>query len=151
MQSRISVCLIMALSALIGFTACKKGVDARHDDAAASTSPASNPVQIEMRALHEGARAWLTAVSFNSLDSIPPTIEKIHAARNATEAALEQGTYKPPRNGERLDDFKRADEAFHAELVAFLGAAKDKDLVRTTHQLGVVLDRCTDCHQKFRF
>ncbi len=151
MPSRVCVSLMVALSMPIAFAACKMETDARHDDAVASRPPTINPVQNEMRALHEAARDWVTAVSFNSLDSIPASIEKIHAARSATEAALEKGTYKPPRNGEKLAEFKRADEAFHGELVAFLGAAKDKDLARTTHQLGVVLDRCTACHQRFRF
>ncbi len=128
------------------------GVFAGCDEHVPAAPPSgANPVQNEMRLLHEAARDWVTAVSYNTLETIPKSVERIHAARALTEAALETGQYKPPRNGAALDEFKRTDEAFHGELVKLVEASNAKDLQRSTHQLGVVLDSCTGCHQKFRF
>lgn len=112
---------------------------------------AVNPVQSEMRILHEATRDWVTAVANNTLSIIPASIGKVHGARLMTEKAVEAGTYRPPKNGDALADFVKQDEAFHAELVKLLRASKANDLPGTTKQLGVVLDGCTSCHLRFRF
>lgn len=120
--------------------------------AEATRAPASgNPVQNEMRILHEAARDWVTAIANNTLDLIPASIGKVHQARMLTETAVEAGAYRPPKNGDALADFGKQDDAFHAELVKLLQASRAKDLPRTTKQLGVVLDSCTSCHLRFRF
>ncbi len=135
-----------------------KGEPHAHDEpksvaAAPVTSalpPASNPVQAEMRALHDATRDWVTAIAQNDLARIPPGISKVHAARMVTEKAVEQGQYKPPKGGD-LEQFKKQDEAFHDELVKLLRASKANDLPGATRQLGVVLEGCTSCHTKYRF
>lgn len=120
--------------------------------AEATAAPAGvNPVQIEMRILHEAARDWVTAIANNTLPIIPVSIGKVHEARMLTEKAVEAGAYRPPKNGDALADFAKQDDAFHAELVKLLNAAKGKDLPGTTRQLGVVLQSCTSCHLRFRF
>lgn len=119
------------------------------------TAPAShaavNPVQNEMQVLHEATRDWVTAVANNTLSIIPASIFKVHGARQMTEQAVEAGKYRPPKNGAALAEFVKQDEAFHAELVKLLRAAKANDLPGTTKQLGVVLNGCTNCHLRFRF
>lgn len=117
----------------------------------ASAAPPGNPVQEEMRALHEAARDWVTFVANGQLSLIPPTIPRIHAARQVTERALADGSYRPPKNGHLLQDFVRQDEAFHDELVRLLKAARQDDLPAATRQLGVIMEGCTSCHVKFRF
>lgn len=112
---------------------------------------AVNPVQNEMRLLHEATRDWVTAIANNTLDTIPSGIHKVHGARMVTEEALKKGSYKPPKNGDDLDAFIKQDEAFHDELVKLLKASKAGDLPGTTKQLGVVLEGCTSCHTKYRF
>ncbi|MCC6897815.1 MAG: cytochrome c [Polyangiaceae bacterium] len=122
--------------------------------ASASATPApppANPVQAEMRALHEATRDWVTAIANNDLASIPTGISKVHSARLVTEKALEKGEYKPPKAGADLAAFKKQDEAFHDELVKLLKASKANDLPGATKQLGVVLEGCTGCHVKYRF
>ena len=125
----------------------------RHEPQAqqATTAASANPVQHEMRVLHEATRDWVTAVANNDLAQIPASIPRIHQARTATEKALESGSYRPPKNPDRLEDFKKQDEAFHDSLVELLKAAKEKDLPRTTEQLGTVLQGCTSCHLEYRF
>jgi hypothetical protein len=118
---------------------------------AASAAPAANPVQAEMRALNEVTRDWVTAIANNQLDAIAPGIHKVHAARLVTEAALDKGEYRPPKNGHKLEEFTRTDAQFHDLLVALLTAAKRDDLPGATKQLGVVLEGCTSCHREYRF
>jgi hypothetical protein len=118
---------------------------------APAPTPQLNPVQAEMRALHEATRDWVTAIAQNDLASIPPGISKVHGARMVTEKALEKGEYKPPKAGASVAEFKKQDEAFHDELVKLLKASKANDLPAATKQLGVVLEGCTSCHLKYRF
>ncbi len=118
---------------------------------APSQEPPKNPVQAEMRLLHEATRDWVTAIANNTLDTIPVGIRKVHGARMVTEAALKKGEYKPPKNGDNLEAFIKQDEAFHDELVKLLKASKASDLPAATKQLGVVLEGCTACHTKYRF
>lgn len=116
------------------------------------TGEPRNPVQAEMRLLHDATRDWVTAIAQNDLASIPPAISRVHAARLVTEDALTRGAYAPPKGGAAaLAAFIAQDEAFHGELVALLQAAKANDLPAATRQLGVVLDGCTSCHMTFRY
>lgn len=141
-----------------GAGSTKAGPHAHDEPKQASPAPASsalppptNPVQAEMRALHDATRDWVTAVAQNDLARIPPGISRVHAARMVTEKALEQGQYKPPKPGADVEQFKKQDEAFHDELVKLLRASKANDLPGATKQLGVVLEGCTSCHVKYRF
>lgn len=129
----------------------KAGEPAARPVTAPAAQAAVNPVQNEMRILHDATRDWVTAVANNTLSIIPASIFKVHGARQMTEQAVEAGKYRPPKNGAALADFVKQDEAFHAELVKLLRAAKANDLPATTKQLGVVLEGCTSCHLRFRF
>jgi hypothetical protein len=136
--------------------------DAAHDHDPAGVAPAgasgapapaapANPVQAEMRALHDATRDWVTAIADNDLARIPPGMSSVHAARQVTEQALLSGRYRPPKASDDVAGFTRQDDAFHDELVTLLDAARASDLPRATRQLGVVLEGCTVCHQKYRF
>lgn len=118
---------------------------------ASAVAPPANPVQAEMRVLHEATRDWVTAIANDQLEQIPPGIRRVHSARLETEKAVKGGKYRPPVNGDQLEQFEKTDEAFHDELVKLVKAAKADDLPAATKQLGVVLEGCTSCHQKFRF
>jgi hypothetical protein len=169
MKRRRPVPVVVGIVALLGaLPACKsekappqpaaqpQAPAHEHGHAPAATPPGElppgvNPVQNEMRVLHEATLLWVTAVANNTLDAIPASIEKIHVARSLTEKALEAGTYKPPKNGDQLEAFIKADEAFHDDLVGLVKASQAKDLPGTTRQLGKVLEGCTSCHTQFRF
>lgn len=145
--------------AAAGTPAAAGSQDTTHDHEPAGVAPASvsdasapaNPVQAEMRALHDATRDWVTAIADNDLARIPPGIARVHAARQVTEQALLKGEYRPPKASDDVEGFTRQDEAFHGELVKLLEAARASDLPRATRQLGVVLEGCTTCHQKYRF
>ncbi len=148
---RSAVFAAIAAALLLG---CKHEHAGEHDHGAAQPSalPAGvNPVQNEMRILHEASRDWVTAIANNNLPAIPDGIRKVHGARTITEQALESGSYSPPKNPGDLEQFKKQDEQFHERLVQLMRASEAKDLPRATRELGNVLQGCTDCHTKYRF
>ncbi len=142
---------IATMALAIASCRADQGTDAAGNRAATSTQAVGNPVRNEMRALHQATRDWVTAISYNNLRAIPASVRKVHQARMVTEAALAKGAYAPPKNADKLGEFKELDEKFHAQLVRLVRSAEADDLPATTRQLGVVLDACTNCHMKFRF
>lgn len=119
--------------------------------ASPTTLPAGvNAVQNEMRLLHEAMQDSVTAVANDDLGAIPHALHRVHQARGMTEAAIEDGSYRPPRNGEDIEGFVRMDEAFHHELEQLVRAARSGDSAATGQQLGAVLSRCSGCHERFR-
>src|SRR6185436_15398535 len=83
MQPRLAL-----LALVLAFAACKdpskqatpsaEHAHAEHAHASADAPPAlpsgTNPVQNEMRVLHEAARDWVTAVANGTLETIPASI-----------------------------------------------------------------------------
>ena len=116
----------------------------------ASAAP-KNALQLEMITLTAAMQEVVVALANNQLSTIRPAIHRIHLAREQTEAALDQGLIKLPRNPDKLAEFKKEDAAFHDELVKLLKAAQANDLTAATRQTGVILDGCTRCHLSYRF
>lgn len=121
-----------------------------HGPAPAVSAEGGNAVQNEMRLLHTAMRDAVTAIAMDDLASIPPSLHRVHMARDLTDKAVASGSYKPPKNPDRVKEFRELDEAFHAELVKLLGAARANDSKATAAQLGVVLGKCSGCHADFR-
>jgi ubiquinone/menaquinone biosynthesis C-methylase UbiE/cytochrome c556 len=117
-------------------------------DAAAASPP--NAVQHEMRLLLAALQGAVAAIADDDLARVPSLIHGIHEARDATEAAIENGRYKPPKNPDRIDAFKAMDDSFHEQLVTLVKAAQANDLAATTTQFGAVLQQCQGCHALFR-
>jgi hypothetical protein len=109
-----------------------------------------NPVQNEMRLLHETMRDTVSAIALGTLSTIPERLHAVHHARELTEQAVESGSYVLPKNADRLEAFKALDESFHAELEKLLAAATANDPVATSTALGAVMGRCESCHTQFR-
>jgi len=118
---------------------------------APAEKPPPNAVQKEMALLHAMTVTALVAVENDALEPIPEALEKVHAAKEETEKAIESGAWKPPKPGATVKDFVKQDQAFHKDLERLEEAAKKKDVTATTRQLGVVLAGCTACHVKFKF
>ncbi len=119
----------------------------------AAPAPAAdplNPVQQEMRLLLAALQGTVAAIADDDLASVPALIHGVHGARAATDAALESGSYRPPKNPDQIEAFKAMDAAFHDELVGLVKAAQADDLSATTTQLGEVLSQCKACHVMFR-
>jgi cytochrome c556 len=111
----------------------------------------ANAVQHEMRLLLQALQATVAAIADNDLARIPSLITGIHGAREATEQAIESGSYRPPKNADKLEAFKAMDAAFHDVLVDLVKASQADDLEATTTAFGRVLAGCQGCHATFRF
>lgn len=114
-------------------------------------APPANAVQNEMRILDAAIRDVLTMIANNELAPIPDRIFSVHGARDATEKAIAEKRYLPPRNDEGIEAFVATDRAFHDDLVRLVKAAKANDLQAATGAFASVVVGCTNCHQRFRF
>jgi cytochrome c556 len=82
--------------------------------------------------------------------TIPARSVAAVSARRASSVSCTMCTGAQPKNAENVALFIEKDVASHAELEKLFAAAKWKDTKATSLQLGVVLSRCSDCHDPFR-
>lgn len=117
---------------------------------AGSPDDAKNPVQVEMRTLE---RALATApASFAAADIRPfeHQLHAVHAAKEKTEEAFHHGTYRLPKNADKLDRFRQLDKEFHAALEKLAEHASKNELAPAATAYGNVLSACNGCHSEFR-
>lgn len=142
---------VVSLSAVLGACRHEHAHDHGHDHGAAEPAkPGTNPVQHEMRLLHDAVREAVTAVANGDVKQLPHAFHRVHGAKDATAKAIAAGTWKPPKNGAALDRFRALDEAFHADLEALVGAAQRNDVKGTASALGKTIAGCPTCHGEFR-
>ncbi len=113
-------------------------------------SAPGNPVQIEMRMLTTILEATVRAIGARDVRPIEHELHRLHAAKEATTAALRDGSYKLPRNPEQVDAFVAMDEAFHEHLGTLVSASRANDIPRTADALGMIVRSCEGCHAIFR-
>ncbi len=140
------------MMALLGSACCNRYTPQSAPAVAAQNAavPKVNVVQSEMRLLDEAMRDSVTAIAFGRLDEIPASLRRVHAARERTDEALENGRYRLPKNVERLETFRALDEAFHDQLEKLVVTARTGDAEATATQFGVVIGKCNSCHVQFR-
>ena len=155
---RTHLLLIIALATTVS-SACRRETEPSSATSSPTVSATASPdvvpagitaVQNEMRLLHEAMRSCVTALAYGTLDAIPEGLHTVHRARELTENALESGSYKLPKNPEKLATFKNLDEQFHVELEKLAAVATSKDGAATGRQVGVVLSQCSGCHAQFK-
>ena len=118
-----------------------------HDKEAISSD---NPVKNEMRLLDEAYKNLLDALLLDKPETIEGPFHAVHKAKMATEKALHEGRVKLPKNGDKLDEFVRMDEAFHDKLKRLLEAARKKEKKAISDSTHEILDGCVQCHRMFR-
>jgi hypothetical protein len=151
--------LTLALG-FVALTACHErshgehaqGAHAAHkEEAPAPTTAATgNPVQQEMKLLTAALEAAVRSVGLGDVRGVEHELHRVHAAKQATEAALRDGRYRTPLNPERLDRFHELDEAFHHQLERLVEVSRSNDVQGTAKALGEILLSCQGCHQEFR-
>ena len=109
-----------------------------------------NAVQTEMRMLTSILEATVRAIGARDVRPIEHELHRLHAAKEATTAALRDGSYKLPKNPDQVDAFVAMDEAFHEHLGALVLASRANDIPRTADALGAILRGCEGCHVTFR-
>lgn len=112
--------------------------------------PPGNAVQTEMRMLTSILEGTVRAIGARDVRPIEHELHRLHAAKEATTAALRDGSYKLPRNPDQVDAFVAMDEAFHEHLGALVSASRANDIPRTADALGAIVRGCEGCHAMFR-
>jgi hypothetical protein len=112
--------------------------------------PPGNPVQTEMRMLTSILEATVRAIGARDVRPIEHELHRLHAAKQATTAALRDGSYKLPKNPDQVDAFVALDEAFHEHLGTLVSASHANDVPRTAEALGAIVRGCEGCHAMFR-
>lgn len=113
-------------------------------------SPPANAVQLEMRLLEAALITAVTGIGARDVRPVAPALHKVHAAKEATEKALERGAYVLPNRPGALARFKALDEAFHEHLEALVEASGKNDVPATAAAVGRALQACDTCHTEFR-
>jgi cytochrome c556 len=112
--------------------------------------PPGNVVQTEMRMLTSILEQTVRGIGVGDVRPIEHELHRLHEAKAATEAALESGAYKLPKNPEGLEQFKAMDEAFHEQLGALVTASRANDVPAAAEALGAIVRGCPACHAAFR-
>jgi len=141
--------LTVLAAALVG--ACESSGHGHGAPGATKPPEGLNPVQHEMRLLHEALRDTVSAVANGNVSTVPDSIHRVHGAKEATSRALKEGAYAPPKNPKEVQRFSEMDEAFHGDLVKLVVAAESGDVPATGRALGQVMSGCHGCHEHFRF
>jgi len=143
--------LLLALT--VSVAACREPeVHAPVGGGATASGPSvpANPVQHEMRLLTTALEATVRGIGAGDVRGAEHELHGVHAAKEATEAAIHGGSYRLPKNAQRLDHFRELDETFHHDLEALADASHRNDVTATAQALGVVMRGCQGCHVEFR-
>jgi DNA-binding GntR family transcriptional regulator len=120
---------------------------------AAATVPEVSALQAEMALLAAAMRVAVDGIGTSDLSGVEPALMAVHAAREATEAALRDGTLAAPRAADPHlppEHFAELDHQFHELLVELLTASRRQDTPAAIDALGRVLHGCETCHQLYR-
>lgn len=128
---------------------CKEDHHERAPIADASTS-SLGPVKNEMHLLTAALQTAVASIGAGDVLAVEQELRRVDEAKEATESAIHEGRYRPPKNGDKLDRFRELDEAFHGDLERLADASRRNDVPATASALGVVLQRCDGCHGEFR-
>jgi Cytochrome C' len=121
-----------------------------HEATPGDGSPAPNPVQAEMQLLSAAMISAVTSIGQGDVRPIRHALHQVHRARANTEAAIHDGSYKPPQHADNMSRFMELDEAFHTQLERLAAASAANDVPNAAEALGAALQACNGCHSEFR-
>lgn len=136
---------LVLLATLLLAAACP-----RHPAPSSVSAPIGNAVQVEMQLMTVALEAAVRGVGVGDVRGVEHALHQVHAAREATAAALADGSYRPKRNADRLVEFEALDTAFHVHLESLATASRANDLPGTVEALSAALRSCQGCHRQFR-
>lgn len=103
-----------------------------------------------MRLLSTAMETAVRGIAAGDVRQIEHALHRVHAAKEMTEAAIERGSYRLPKNGDRVGRFRELDEAFHQKLEHLADASRVNDVPRAAQAVGDALGACHGCHTEFR-
>jgi cytochrome c556 len=90
------------------------------------------------------------AIGLGEVRVIAHDLHQVHAAKQATDAAIREGKYRLPKNPERVDRFRELDAAFHGHLEQLVKASNTNDVAGTSAAFASAMHGCQGCHAEFR-
>lgn len=121
-----------------------------HEGHSAPPPSSDNPIRDEMVALQDAYDTLNRGVILGDASGVAEAFHQVHARKQATAAAIEAGTARPPQNGDRIAAFIARDEAFHALLGTTVEAAGRNDIDTLRRMTTELRDGCIGCHEEFR-
>jgi cytochrome c556 len=153
MSKNIAQALVLSAVLLIGQFAAAGNANQDQRSSQNSTSTqrlASTPLVAEMTMLESVMHEMVSALAQADGVRASKSIESMREPMDRTEQALKAGMIALPKNSDRLDDFQRSYDSFHAQIEA-LGRAGNRNnieaMLMITKQL---LETCVTCHRTFR-
>lgn len=145
--------LLTGLALCLALFGCREHGHSGHSGAApplpSATAPA-NPVQHEMQLLTGALERAVRAIGLGDVRGIAHDLHQVHTAKEATDAAIREGKYRPPKNPERVDRFRELDAAFHGHLEGLVKASNANDVSAAAAALASTMQGCQGCHAEFR-
>lgn len=103
-----------------------------------------------MRLMEQILEATVRGIGARDVRPIANMLHELHGAKEATTAAVKDGTYKLPKNHDKVDGFIAMDDAFHEHLAALVKASRANDVAQAAEALGGIMRGCESCHAVYR-
>ncbi len=111
---------------------------------------AASPLAAEMTTLESVMQEMVSAIANADGTRVVKAVAMLREPGEKTHQALRAGALTVPKNGDRMDDFQRSYESFHAHIDA-LGRAGSRENVEAMLMLTKqLLENCVTCHRTFR-
>jgi cytochrome c556 len=94
--------------------------------------------------------ATVRGIGARDVRPVERMLHDLHAAKEATTAAVKGGTYTLPKNADKVAGFTAMDDAFHEHLGALVIASRANDVPRAAEALGAIMRGCEGCHASYR-
>jgi hypothetical protein len=147
---------LVGLSLCLALAGCRQHGDSSQSEHSGTPPPLpsatapTNPVQHEMQLLTSALERAVRAIGLGEVRGIAHDLHQVHAAKQATDAAIRGGNYRLPKNPERVDRFGELDAAFHGHLERLVKASNTNDVAGTSAAFAAAMHACQGCHAEFR-
>jgi cytochrome c556 len=119
-------------------------------NSATAQRPAASPLVAEMTVLDSVVREMVSAIAQADGTHVSQSIKPLRGTMEKTQQALHAGTLSLPKNSNRLDDFQRSHDSFHAQVEALDRAGNRNNVEAMLMITKQLLESCVTCHRTFR-
>ncbi len=109
----------------------------------------AKPLVEEMVILDNAICEVVSAIAEGEGARVTKALGTMNEAMEKTHQAIKTGTISLPKNGDRLDEFQRRDEAFHAQIAALDRAGQRNDIDAMLMITKQLIEGCVSCHRTF--
>ena len=110
---------------------------------------ASNVLADEMTTLDSAMRETVSAIAQADGARVARALGSVRGPMEKTRQALRTGTFSPPKNGDRLYEFQRSYDSYHAQLDALARAGNQNNVEAMLMITKQLLEGCVTCHRTY--